>query len=277
MSVRRWIALLAGTGASLLVAAAAAWIHPAFAEPAASPDLTAPHADSPAAPTARAVDPRLRPNDLAPDLRVLPPSDPYLVDDRGSGGSLRLKFTTVVWNAGDGPMEIRGSPVEGEGLRVRQIVHSAAGGMREAGTVGRFDFDHRHGHVHLSSFARYELWSLDGDRPVDRVAANRKVGFCLMDNLRVDHGPVVADGGYAGSYDAGCDAGVQGISPGWGDRYVAQLYEQDLVIDGLPDGRYRLVNIANPDGVLAEARLDNNDAAVDVLLAAGTVRIATGE
>lgn len=41
---------------------------------------------------------------------MLPPSDLYIVDDRDDGGTIRLKFTTVVWNAGDGPMEMRGCP-----------------------------------------------------------------------------------------------------------------------------------------------------------------------
>jgi hypothetical protein len=213
---------------------------------------------------------RLRPGDLAPDLRARVPSDLYVVDDRDEGGSLRLKFTTVIWNAGEGPMEIRGSsdPDDGQ-VRVRQIVHRADGGTREAGAVGTFDFEHRHGHVHLSSFARYELWTLDGDVPVTLVAVNPKVGFCLMDNLPID----AARAAEEPVYDQGCDATRQGISPGWGDQYVAQLYEQDLVIDGLPDGRYRLVNVANPEGVLAESDRSNNAAHLDLELRDGTVTV----
>jgi hypothetical protein len=213
---------------------------------------------------------RLRPGDLAPDLRAVVPSGLYVVDDRDAGGTLRLKFTTVIWNAGEGPMEIRGSsdPDDGE-VRVRQIVHRADGGTRVAGAVGTFDFEHRHGHVHLSSFARYELWTLDDGVPVTLVAINPKVGFCLMDNLTVDATRAAAEP----VYDQGCDATRQGISPGWGDQYVAQLYEQDLVIEGLPDGPYRLVNVANPEGVLAEADHDNNAAFLDVELRGGTVSV----
>lgn len=161
----------------------------------------------------RAGDPRLRIGDLAPDLRMLPPSDLYIVDDRDDGGTIRLTFTSVVWNAGDGPMEIRGTPDASEVLRVRQLVHRRSGPPRDA-----------------------------------RVSADEV-------------------------YDDGCDAGVQGISPGWGDRYVSQLDEQDLVIGGVPDGRYRLVNIANPQGVLAEARLDNNVGSVDIVLAGSSVSV----
>lgn len=213
---------------------------------------------------------RLWPGDLAPDLRASVPSDLYVVDDRDEGGTLRLKFTTVIWNAGDGPMEIRGSsdPSDGE-VRVRQIVHREDGGQRVAAAVGTFDFQHRHGHVHLSSFARYELWTLDQGRPVTLVAVNPKVGFCLMDNLPID----AARAAEEPVYDQGCDATRQGISPGWGDQYVAQLYEQDLEIAGLPDGRYRLVNVANPEGALLESDRSNNAASLDLELRGGTVTV----
>ncbi len=213
-----------------------------------------------------------RPSDRMPDLQVLTPSDLYVVDDRPQGGALRLKFTTVIWNAGEGPMEVWGDPSEdGTALRVEQVVHDANDRKRPVGPVGSFDFEHRHGHLHLTAFARYELWSLVDGEVDARVAANDKVGFCLMDNLRVDEAVAADEPAYAG-----CEADVQGISPGWGDEYVAQLYEQDLVIDGLPDGRYRLVNVANPDGTLLEARLDNNAAHVDVVLRDGAVAVATG-
>lgn len=43
--------------------------------------------------------------------------------------------------------------------------------------------------------------------------------------------------------------------------------------DEVYDGRYRLVNIANPQGVLAEGRLDNNVGSVDIVLAGGSVSV----
>jgi len=119
--------------------------------------------------------------------------------------------------------------------------------------VGTFQFDHRHGHLHLAGFARYELWSVGEGQLTELVAQNEKVGFCLMDNIVVDEG-------MAGEpvYPIDCEAEVQGISPGYGDVYVAQLYEQDIVISGLPDGRYALVNVANPERDILEADYENN-------------------
>lgn len=211
-----------------------------------------------------AADERLQEGDLAPDLQTLVPTDLYVVDDRDAEGTVRLKFTTVIWNAGAGPVEVRGDP-DGDAIRVEQVVHRADGSVRPVGPVGSFDYEHRHGHLHLSAFASYELWTLDASGPRERVAENAKVGFCLMDNLLVDPAATATEPVYEG-----CDATVQGITPGWGDRYVAQLYEQDLVIEGLPDGRYRLIHIANPAGALAEADHDNNAAFVDLILRDGT-------
>lgn len=206
---------------------------------------------------------------LLPNLRVLPPTDVHLVDQRPEG-PLRLKFTTVIWNAGEGPMEVRGDPDAAEGdLRVTQYLYDADGRARPERDVGTFDFEHRHGHLHLVNFARYELWSLGDDgQPLERVAANEKVGFCLMDNRVVDAGTAPPEPVYGG-----CEAAVQGISPGWGDEYLAQLFEQDLDVTDLAPGRYRLRHEANPDGVLHEADRDDNHAFVDVVLEEDTVRV----
>ncbi len=207
---------------------------------------------------------------LLPDLQVLTPSGFYLIDQTASGGDKRLKFTTTIWNAGPGALEVRGRqhPRTAE-LVVYQMLHTPTGDVVPGGPVGTFRFDHRHGHLHLAAFARYELWSASEDGGLlELVAQNEKVGFCLMDNVEVDAGLIdVAKG----VYPTDCRGEVQGISPGYGDVYVAQLYEQDLVIDGLPDGRYAVVNVANPDGAVAELDLENNVAVAYVRLSGGRV------
>ena len=203
-----------------------------------------------------------------PDLRTRPPTDMYVVDARSEGGPVRLKFTTLIWNAGDGPLEVRGDPDEADGGReVEQHAVDADGRWHAVGAVGRFDVAHRHGHLHLSGFADYELWTLRNDppgrpgQPGELIAENVKIGFCLMDNVVVDEA-MAADGA---TYTS-CEAEVQGISPGYGDLYVAELYEQDIDITDVPDGRYRLVNVANPDGVLRESDAANNVGFTDVEL-----------
>lgn len=194
---------------------------------------------------------------LLPDIRILEPSSPYLVDQRPSGDR-RLKFTTTIWNAGPGPIEVRGheDPASGR-LAVQQVLHTADGGTVPGDLVGRFQFEHRHGHLHLAGFARYELWSVGENWELDEIVAkNEKVGFCLMDNIVVDEGLIAPDAEPV--YPIDCGADVQGISPGYGDVYVAQLYEQDIVITDLEDGRYALVNVANPEHSILEADYGNN-------------------
>jgi hypothetical protein len=66
---------------------------------------------------------------------------------------------------------------------------------------------------------------------------------------------------------------VQGISPAYGDDYVAQLHEQDQVITHLPEGRYALVNVANPEGIIAEATTADNSSMVYVKLEGDTARV----
>lgn len=204
-----------------------------------------------------------------PDLRTRPPSDVYIVDERSEGGPVRLKFTTLIWNAGAGPLEVRGDPDEadetGGGLEVEQHAVDEDGRWHPVGAVAGFDFEHRHGHLHLTGFADYELWTLPSGQPGERIAQNAKIGFCLMDNVVVDEA-MAPD---APVYGTGCEADVQGISPGYGDLYVAELYEQDIDVTDVPDGRYRLVNIANPDGVLLEADAANNAGYADVELRTG--------
>lgn len=140
---------------------------------------------------------------------------------------------------------------------MQQVLHTADGGTVPGDLVGTFQFEHRHGHLHLAGFARYELWSVGENWELDEIVAkNEKVGFCLMDNIVVDEGLIAPDAEPV--YPIDCEADVQGISPGYGDVYVAQLYEQDIVITDLPDGRYALVNVANPEHDILEADYGNN-------------------
>ncbi|MFO7546345.1 MAG: lysyl oxidase family protein [Trueperaceae bacterium] len=97
-------------------------------------------------------------------------------------------------------------------------------------------------------------------------AVNPKVGFCLMDDLPIDTERAPEAPVYFG-----CEADIQGISVGYSDLYAAELSEQDLNVSHLPDGRYRLVNVANPDGAIREHDTGNNAGAVDLVLSGRTV------
>lgn len=205
-----------------------------------------------------------------PDLEILDPYDIHTVGSQETG-DLRLKFGTMIWNAGAGPLETRGAQnPETKRLEVYQYLYPQGGGEARRGRrIGTFDYNHRHGHLHLQTFARYQLWSL-GPRgePEEAVATNDKVGFCLMDITPVDQER--RNAASAPVY-AGCRADVQGISVGYGDEYVAQLFEQDLDITNLPDGNYALVTTTNPDREIVEAGYGNNTSAVMIALKGGAL------
>ena len=57
-----------------------------------------------------------------------------------------------------------------------------------------------------------------------------------------------------------------GLSPGWQDPYTWTLPDQRLDITGLPDGRYRLVAMADPNNWFRETNERNNTTWVDIEL-----------
>lgn len=197
-----------------------------------------------------------------PDLKPLAPYDIYTVGSRAAG-DLRLKFATTIYNAGQGPLETRGArnPETGQ-LEVYQYVYEGEKAKRGR-PVGTFDYDHRHGHLHFARFAHYELWTVGkGGKLLTRVAENDKVGFCLMDIKDMATAATHLESGLIGRTGgpvyAGCREDIQGISPGWGDEYLALLYEQDLDLTGVPAGRYALLITSNPERQIEEQRYDNN-------------------
>ena len=204
-----------------------------------------------------------------PDLRPLEPYDVYTVGSRATG-DLRLKFATTIYNAGRGPLETRGARNAAGQLEVYQYVYEGDAAKRGR-AVGTFDYNHRHGHLHFDEFAHYGLWMVDADGGLlERVADNEKVGFCLMDIKDMTTAKTHLESGLIGQTGgpvyAGCREDIQGISPGWGDEYVALLYEQDLDLTAVPEGRYALLITTNPNRKIEEADYKNNTATVYLTL-----------
>ncbi len=215
-----------------------------------------------------------------PDLKTRDFTEIYTVGSRAEG-DLRLKFDTTVYNAGRGPLETRGAlnPETGR-LEVYQYVYEGQRATKGR-PVGTFNYNHRHGHLHFDEFARYELWSLgaNGER-LARVAQNAKVGFCLMDIKDVASDLTHVQSGLVdrpgGPVYAGCREDIQGISVGWGDEYLALLYEQDLDLTGVPSGDYALVVTSNPEREIEELDYDNNVAVALVKLEGDEVVWSSG-
>ncbi|MGA9532881.1 MAG: lysyl oxidase family protein [Anaerolineales bacterium] len=187
-----------------------------------------------------------------PDLVTLPPTDVYLVQN--ATRSFRIvRFSNSIANVGDGPLEIAGTWRSAAlGYEVRQRLFTSVGELALEPLLSAIDYHPEHGHWHLESFARYELWSTVDGSLFDIVRTSGKVSYCLMDTDRQPVAPTAVRG------YASCGPRLQGISAGWADTYRAHIPGQWIDIAGLPSGVYALRSVVNPNGELSESRYDNN-------------------
>jgi hypothetical protein len=114
-----------------------------------------------------------------------------------------------------------------------------------------FEWGACHGHYHFRGFAQYRLLDTTGSV----VRTGKKVGFCLMDIVRVNAGANPA---------ARYTCSNQGIQAGWSDIYSANLSGQWIDITGLPAGTYVLEVTMDPMNLIDEADETNNVSRVNV-------------
>jgi glucose/arabinose dehydrogenase len=213
--------------------------------------------------------------DRLPDLDQETPSQLQIkVFQSAAGPSYHLGFRSAVRNVGVGPLIVDGSRsvTEASQMKVDQVIERTGAGPRTITGVGRMEYaisaDHQH--WHYLYFERYEMQRYELRRATDGhvVQAARKTGFCLGDRYRVTSravpGAVVRP-----VFTGRCGLGRpdlmrmrEGISVGYGDDYSAFLEGQDLPLDGLPEGRYVLVNKVNTNHRLHELSYKNNAASV---------------
>jgi hypothetical protein len=214
-----------------------------------------------ALPGARSAQPR----DLVPDLDQSPPGGlAVVVAGTPEAPSFRLAFGSAVENAGRGPLIVRGHRASRDEPRMvaDQLVLRSDGTYRRIRGVGvlRYVISPDHQHWHYLGFDRYEL-----RRAADfsLVVRDRKTGFCLGDRYRIV--PGVGDPMYVGRCALKAPGRLrveEGINPGFGDNYTANLEGQYLDVTGVPAGDYVLVHRVNADGALLEADPTNDAASV---------------
>ena len=174
-------------------------------------------------------------------------------------GEYRLGFRSAVRNVGRASLVISGHRPDRslDAMQADQVL-----GQQVVNNVGSLRYvvspDHRH--WHLLGFERYALTTASGKV----VVRDRKTGFCLGDRYASSPPP-----GATKQYTSRCGLGEparlgieEGISPGYGDAYEANLEGQYLPLTGLENGRYLLVHRVNSDGRLRETRADNNAASL---------------
>ncbi len=195
-----------------------------------------------------------------PDLRTLPPEDIHLETTHVRGENhYVVRFTNTVWNAGEGPFELHGTPhFPPDGLfDAAQWIYDNDGGAPLMKQVGTFAYHASHSHFHFDGFARYELWKRrDYDRAAPSFTTGRplftspKVSFCVMDITHVEPSMGPSDQVYAT-----CTPALEGLSRGWGDVYDWWLADQwvDVGQKPLPDGNYVIRSIADADNIVHES------------------------
>lgn len=197
-----------------------------------------------------------REGELLPDLVPLPPRDVVLEQ---SGGKTLLRFSTIYYNRGEGPLELRADPAtagraEDTERTVFQRIYRADGGYRDR-TAGTFLWHQEHLHYHFADFVTYRLEAVEPAGQSALPGTQAKSTFCIRDVSRVDLELVhrASDAAYQV-----CGKERQGISVGWADTYFYTYPDQLLDISDLPSGTYRLSFHVNPSDRFEEVTLENN-------------------
>jgi hypothetical protein len=193
-----------------------------------------------------------------PDLRSLPA---WGIQTSKNGNY--LQFSATVWNAGDSPLVVDGFRREGEDeMDAYQYFFDGDGNQTGYQAVGQMHWDPRptHQHWHFEDFARYVL--LDADQA--QVVKSKKEAFCLAATDAVDQTVPEAEWRPENT-DLATACGDYGslsirevLVSGWGDTYAQFRAGQSFNLRGLPNGKYFVAVIANPDNRLVESSTDNN-------------------
>jgi hypothetical protein len=130
-----------------------------------------------------------------------------------------------------------------------------AGGPREANSL-RYSSAPGHEHFHAQRVAAYELRTTGGTRVAS--AAKNLAGFCLYDSWG-DSISYPNDGTSCARGNSGYTGFLRmGISPGRGDLYNSQLWDQWVDVTNVTPGTYTIVATVDPENLYEESNESNN-------------------
>jgi hypothetical protein len=195
--------------------------------------------------------------DLMPNLVALPASELSVVTDAATGNP-KLIFAATSWNNGTGPVELRAGAAGQAGQDVYQRVYRNDGSFYDR-LAGTYVYHPEHNHFHFEGYALYTLRPLNAPGASDRQSA--KTTFCVMDTTKVNTSLPGAP--QLAVYNS-CNAIVQGMSIGWGDRYGPTLSGQSFDLNGSPDGDYELIIQFDPQQRLLESHESDNQSCVRI-------------
>jgi hypothetical protein len=124
-----------------------------------------------------------------------------------------------------------------------------------------FEWSVSHNHYHFRKFNHYTLTDLDTGKTLEGA----KQSFCLEDSIQVSTASSVRD-------QPLFTCSNQGISAGWADVYNDSLPGQYVVIDGIPNGTYKLTVTADYGSLIPETNEQNNTAQAILSIQDGVAR-----
>jgi hypothetical protein len=207
-----------------------------------------------------------------PDIRTLKPSGLTIQYD---GPVKELRLTNKVWNAGQGPVELRPQNSGTTTVAYQRIyTHDANGNwsVAQETEIGTFTFHPDHFHWHFEGFARYQLRDVAAGGGVgpNVIAESEKVSFCIIPSFL--HNGGLEHAGVGGPYSCG-ETAIQGLPVGYGDEYSYTLSGQEVDVTGVPNGIYWLLSTADFENRIQETRNGNNTAKVKISIQGDTVTI----
>jgi hypothetical protein len=206
--------------------------------------------------------------DVLPDLGMARLTD--LKIEKTPDGRKLLRFSSIVVNVGDGPIEVHGQRTDtgSSTMTTTQRIFDDADGHRDVPTEAVMYFGgDGHDHWHLRDLESFRLERLSRG---SKVGTGAKHGFCFFDNHRYGSGQ---DPYYQGCGQSGDLQVAMGLSVGWGDVYRYSLPDQYIDITGLGRGRYRLEGTADADDWFLESDETNNSTWVDIRIRHGRAKV----
>ncbi|MFL5822018.1 MAG: lysyl oxidase family protein [Solirubrobacteraceae bacterium] len=193
-----------------------------------------------------------------------------------------LRWDQGLMNLGQGPLEIRVYPNNGNGTEAYQVIYKSNGTYAER-KAGKAEFHVAHGHIHyhggLDDTGLYKI-NRDGT-PGKEVAKQGDKGRCEVDTENVLFGrpgdgpphyyvPSTCDSNDNSDPNDPVHPGAEyfrsGISPGWDDTYPWFIPDQYIDITHVPDGRYLMIDKINVRRLVRESSYQNDvsEACVDI-------------
>jgi hypothetical protein len=192
-----------------------------------------------------------------PNLVATPAFD--LAVERASGVT-SLRFSTMSWNNGTGPLELRAGEIDLDQMTQKVYQRVFRGdGTYDDNVAGDFVWHDLHSHFHFEDYALYRLVPVNAPGASERQSA--KTTFCVMDTTKIPNFP-----GPTSAVYSTCGSDKQGMSVGWGDTYSYILPGQSFDVTRSPDGDYDLVIEIDPRLRILESNESDNSACVRIRL-----------